>query len=415
MGWMKFLDPGGIGRQVLNPGGVMNWAMPYVGDVGSLAGGIIGGVYGGPAGSAAGAAAGRFGGEQLGRYITKDQSYEADPFSMNVMKPAATKAARDAAIAYVGSSLLGVQGKGFEADTPNMAYSMGGGDYGGNPDIYSGTTSGNNSWMSQYKKGDQSLYYGEGSMTGGQAPVDYSVPPSQGQPSLLYGNEGYINNSLSQPGTGEVMRGDTLYSGGGDVGSGAGTVIDTAQRTPSNQNQTDTNQPAKKAGPMANLDYKTLGGTMLLGSALDYAGNKMNQNAALSGQQQYRDATTWTPDRTSAYMGGLNNLVQGVYADEETKKRKSVAEMLAGSGRGGGAYGGAADKIGRERRETASRLLAQGLMTTSQPPNLPLGAFNYTSPEGTALSNTGGLVGKYGNTAQQLAMMQMLYGNQAGR
>jgi len=324
MGWMDWLDPGGIGRSVLNPGGIANPVMPYLSSIGTGVGGVIGGVYGGPAGAAAGGFVGGMGGEQLGRYLATDE-YERDPYSGEVLESAAKKGAIGGALSGAGWYLAG----------PSTGAGTGAGETGAGYSLEAGSVASGPEW----------------GMTGTTA--------------------------------------------GTTTGAGA-----TAANT------------GKSSSILSNLgSNKALLGTMALGGALDYYGNVQQAQAMKEGQEAYREATSWTPERTSAYMTALQNIVGGVYSTEEEKKKKSVAAMLASAGRGGGAYGGAAEKLGRERRESAAKLLAAGALETSKPPNYPLGAFTTTSPEGQAMINIGGTAGKYLTTAQQMAMLQALYGN----
>lgn len=406
MALMSFLDPGGIGRAILNPGGAMNWAMPYLGSIGTGVGSIIGGIYGGPGGAAAGGAVGGFGGTQLGHYLSTDRGYEADPFSGDVLKRSAMTGAMGAAAGYGGAKLAGLG-----AGTQTMP--VGGGGYGA--DILS-------SMGPEWSGGALAGTGAEGSTSMLRA---YQNQPSliSGPGSLeLYGAEGQVAGPSLASGEGSLE----LYPSGPAAGrspyfnygeGGVETLFPAMMNYGALGRPTTTpvseTQPESK-GIMKNLSsYATprnLGLAMLGGSALDYLGNVLNTQAARRGQEEYRGATTWTPERTSSYLNALTNLYGGVYGAEEERKRKSVAEMLAGAGRGGGAYGGAAEKIGRERREALSRALAGGLATTATPPNLPLNAFTYTSPEGQALVSTGGLLGRGATTAAQLAMLQYLYG-----
>mgnify|MGYP007017483388 CR=1 FL=1 len=160
---MRFLDPGGIGRSVLNPGGAMDWAMPYLGPIGGAVGSIIGGYYGGPPGAAAGGAIGGSGGVQLSSYLSKDPKTEADPFSTPVLKKAATTGAISGAAGYAGASLGGVEGVGFAPDAAvgsGGGYEMAGnwGDYSGSGNSLYGT--GGTDYTTPYKKNPYLEYGG---------------------------------------------------------------------------------------------------------------------------------------------------------------------------------------------------------------------------------------------------------------
>ncbi len=108
MGIMKWLDPGGLGRNILNVGGWNQSVLPYLSTIGGVAGGIIGGASGvAPAGAAIGA----MGGEQLAGYLGKGEA-EKDPFSGKVLESGAKKGGTAAALAYITSSLVGAGGGG---------------------------------------------------------------------------------------------------------------------------------------------------------------------------------------------------------------------------------------------------------------------------------------------------------------
>ncbi len=225
----------------------------------------------------------------------------------------------------------------------------------------------------------------------------------------LGGVEPWIGGS-GEYGAGGAGGAGTLASGSSSMipsGEATGAGISTPSNTPFTM---DTGMASKtpRGGIMGDMG-KNLGYMYLAGTGLDYLGSGLNQQAANKGLEQYRKENTWSPERTSAYTNALTNLVSGVYAGEEQRKKKSVAELLAGAGRGGGAYGSAAERIGRERRESEAKLLAAGALETNKPPNLPLGAYTTTSPEGTALSNLGGLLGKGANTYLQLEMLKNLF------
>ncbi len=108
MSFMNFLDPGGFGSNILNVGGWNQSVLPYLSTIGGVAGGLIGGAFGvAPLGAAVGA----MGGEQLSGYLGKDEA-KKDPFSGEVLGSGAKKGGTAAALAYIGSSLLGAGGGG---------------------------------------------------------------------------------------------------------------------------------------------------------------------------------------------------------------------------------------------------------------------------------------------------------------
>ncbi len=230
---------------------------------------------------------------------------------------------------------------------------------------------------------------------------------------------GYVGGEL----TGTNPSGISLSGGGGGGttlgGPGAGYSQETGSVAsgqewgmgPGGGGGTNVPNTGKSSSILGGMDNKAMLGLMAGGMALDYYGQKQSIDAQNKALEQYRADTSWTPERTSSYMNALNLIGQGVYGSEEEKKKKSVAEMLAGAGRGGGAFGGNAEKIARERRELVAKLLAGGALETSKPPNYPFGSYSTASAEGQALQNIGGTTGKYLTAAQQMAMLQALYGN----
>ena len=247
---------------------------------------------------------------------------------------------------------------------------------------------------------------------GGTAPLYKSY---RYEPSLI--GEGTMAGETGQPTLNYADQFNNVEFTGGPMETGTPTYsliggIPTGEVGKSTEPKSQIT-PAGTSGGGSQLGgiNKNMLGLMMLGGGLDYLGNKMNYGAQKTGLEDYRNAVTWTPERTAQYMTNMNNLIQGVYSQEEEKKKKSVAGAMASAGRGGGGYGSAVERLGRERRETAARLSGQALTTTAMPPNLPLGSFPYTSPEGQTLTNLGGLSG---NIAQTMLMMQMLnnlYGN----
>lgn len=418
MGFFKFMaDPV---RSFTDWGPVINpWTKSIIGSdlqrtvtpaIAGIAGGVVGSAIPG-LGTAAGAGLGTMFGTMAGEGAAEAAGRGAPGGDANIAKKSLTAGA----LAGLGSYAMGASGPDYGSWSNWYSnYGNSGSNLGGGASTLGGDVTSSTPYYGDYGT------YGSSSSLGGTYDTEYAKSLKQ-KPYLDFGTGETAQNAEGTAGKPYLDYTDQFRVEGGtgpaDYGGGGYNIlgVDFGGSSPPPAQPTGNSQPNKK-GLFGNYGTNAdMGKYMLAGSVLDYAGNYLNNQQALKGQEQYRDATTWTPERTSAYMGGLNNLVQGVYASEEEKKRKSVAEMLAGSGRGGGAYGAAAEKLGRERRETAAGLLAKGLTTTSTPPNLPLGAFNYTTPEGTALSNTGGMMGKYGNMAQQLAMIQMLYGNQAGR
>jgi len=421
MGFMSFLDPGGIGRSILNPGGVMNWAMPYLGTIGTGIGSIIGGIYGGPAGSAAGGAIGGMGGEQLGGYLSKDKAYESDPFSGPTLMKGAKTAGMGAAAGYLGSSLLSGMGGGSGATgmegalmknpatgMMEMAPSYGGGSASLLSDYYKNLNILNepDAWAAYKGEGTPTLEYNTG-----------NVPAFAG-----YGKELTANYEPNAWANYQGATNPYLDYGGKGIGMGTSLLTIPSPETPTTPTQSapagpQSKNPAQK-GILQNLSgYATpqnMGLLMLGGSALDYLGSVANANALKSGQADYRNASTWTPQRTSEYMNALTNLYGGIYGNEAEQKKKSIAEMMAGAGRGGGTAGKLSERIARDRREGLARALTSGITMTSQPPNLGLGAYAAPSPGGQALTNLGGLMGTGATTLAQLAILRQLYGNGAG-
>lgn len=299
--------------------------------------------------------------------------------------------------AYLGTGLLGpgwgtALGTGLGNLAGESAYRAAGGK---NPkedeDIYtSSLIKGGTAGLASYAlAGNTAPYwYGFGGESGAQF-----TPSETGQ-------------AITGPETGMTL---TEASGAGLTGTSppASSVLATP-------NTGGTSPPTKN--PMAE---RTLGMDrntalmMLGGMGLNYAGSTLQANEAQKQAEAYRNAVSWTPERTSAYMGNLSNLVSGVYAGEEARRKKSVAEMLAGAGRGGGAYGGAAERLGRERRETEAKALATGALTTSQPPNYPLGAFPATSPWGETLKGAGGTMGNLATMQMMMPWLMSMYGRKA--
>ena len=355
MGCMDFIDPGGVGRSVLNPGGSMDWAMPYVGAAGAGIGSIIGGAYGGAPGAALGGGIGGFGGSQLGGYFSKDPKFEQDPWTGKALGKAAITGGIGAGAGYAGASLAGAGGAGAGAGETGMsatdaafAAEGGGGYYGG---LYPGITEG----ATEAVPVASSSIYGAGAPLRGGGP-ELGTSPSTG--------------------------------GGVPAGGGAGTI-----------------SKGMLGGYGKYLPYM-MGGGMLLNAA----GNYMNAENVKSGQEAYRSATSWTPERTSAYMSNLQNLIGGLYSTEETKRKKTIAEALAGAGRGGGGMGAASERLGREKRGEMAKALAAGALATSAPPNQPLEAFVSPSWGGQTLTGASGMLGQGSNALITMALLQQLYG-----
>lgn len=143
-----------------------------------------------------------------------------------------------------------------------------------------------------------------------------------------------------------------------------------------------------------------------MGIGSDFLGGKKAEGDREQALNKYLNETTWTPDRKATYMSGLENLVNSIYSGKETTAKNTVAANLAGSGKGGGSFGSAAEKIGREKRELAAKALAQGLTTTSQPSTgLNAAMFMNPSAEASTLQGAGGMMG---NLAQLMLLKDFL-------
>jgi hypothetical protein len=396
MGFMSFLDPGGVGKAVLNPGGINNWMMPYVAPVAGAAGGIIGAYYGGPAGAALGSSIGTSGGEQLGRYLAKND-YHRDPWSGDVLKSAATKGAIAGGASYLGASLLG---GGSSAATSGTG-----------PPIELGST------ISQTPMefgGPQvaPVVSNTSSAAASQTPNTSSLLDSYGGPDYTPAPqvEAPSGPSYNPNTTGYEYVRPSLITGPDSLNYGI---------APETTSTAPTLQTTREGGGFMNTlkDYVTsrnlsMAAPMLLGAGMNAYANYANQGAQNKGLAEYRDATSWTPEKTSAYMGNLQNYVGSIYGAEEEAKKKNVADMMASAGRGGGAYGGASEKLAREKRSAIAKAMAQGALVTSTPPSWSPSAFPQTSALGQTALGASGVLGNYSNAMMQMAMLQQLYNNQ---
>jgi len=146
-----------------------------------------------------------------------------------------------------------------------------------------------------------------------------------------------------------------------------------------------------------------LGGTLA-----NLAGNVINNKAQNTGQQNYLNAVSWTPDKVNNYMNALKSNVTSLYGNQAQGANKAMSASNASRGKGGGSYGQRSEDIGREMRSNIASAINQGALTTNQPQNLNYNAFTEKDALGDTLTGVGGIFGKLLGTESDLELLRRL-------
>lgn len=237
-------------------------------------------------------------------------------------------------------------------------------------DYYGGDTGGDSSFLDN--------------MLSGFSDTDYSDFFNESNPSPSYGFD--LGELAMAPSYDSISPADVYQSY--DMNSLLGDVS-------SSNSIWDTLSKLKRGAGLDNNNLMKLG----LGAGLSYLGNKStanaNQNQASSNLANYLSNVTWTPEKSANYMNAVRNNVAGIYGGQLAQGKGTLAEQLAGAGRGGGSYGKASEKLNREMLNKMATATNSAIQTVNTPSNLSYGAFNIPADTSTGnwLTNLSGLLG----------------------
>jgi hypothetical protein len=134
------------------------------------------------------------------------------------------------------------------------------------------------------------------------------------------------------------------------------------------------------------------------GMLSNLGGQYLKSQQEKENMEKYLAATTWTPERREAYLGAVDASAGGTYGAAGTAAKGSVAEQMAGQGRGGGVYGQRAQAISEDVLNKLAQARAGALTTVSTPTNVsPAPFMSQTSPGAESLIGLGGTAGNIGN------------------
>lgn len=152
----------------------------------------------------------------------------------------------------------------------------------------------------------------------------------------------------------------------------------------------------------------------LLGGGLlsNFLGKDKQAGQQKSNLADYLAETTWTPQRASNYVSSVGSNSAGTIGSSAAKAKGTLAEQLAGSGRGGGSYGASANAINQNALNQIAAERNKAIATVNTPSNVSAAPFMaQTNATGETLTGLGGLLGNLATnnmTADLLARLGLL-------
>jgi hypothetical protein len=151
------------------------------------------------------------------------------------------------------------------------------------------------------------------------------------------------------------------------------------------------------------------------GMLSNLGGQYLKSQQEKENMEKYLAATTWTPERREAYLGAVDASAGGTYGAAGTAAKGSVAEQMAGQGRGGGVYGQRAQAISEDVLNKLAQARAGALTTVSSPTGVSPSPFMaQTSPGAESLIGAGGTAGNMAQMMMTMALLNKLGLFQAG-